>query len=222
MTRSTGTESTSAQIAGRIRDDIMAGTLPAGARLTEAALAAQFDVSRGPLREAMQRLVSEGLLRSERNRGLFVIDLEPTDVHDIYAARLLIESEALRRMLRRDPADVRPTVDAMREAINAMSAAEADGDPIELAAADLRFHEELVAGSGSKRLVRMARTLLAETCMCLAALGQNQPRRPSRTAEHAQILAMIERGRRAHALADLEAHMNDALHRLAPGFSLSD
>lgn len=222
MTRPASTESTSAQIADRIRDDIMAGVLSPGARLTEATLAARFDVSRGPLREAMQRLVSEGLLRSERNRGLFVIDLEPTDVHDIYAARLLIESDALRRMLRREPTDIQPTIRAMRAAIDDMSAAESAGDPIELAAADLRFHEELVAGSGSKRLVRMARTLLAETRMCLAALGRNEPRRPSRTSEHAQILAMIEQGRRPHALADLEAHMNDALRRLAPGFSLSD
>src|SRR5437764_12480163 len=86
-------ESTAAIIARQLREAIMNGSLPPGAQLGETELAGQFRVSRGPLREAMQRLVSEGLLRSERHRGLFVSDLEPADIHDIYTARLAGDRE---------------------------------------------------------------------------------------------------------------------------------
>lgn len=76
-------QSTAELIAERLRIAIMRGVLAPGAQLGEASLAAQFAVSRGPLREAMQRLVSEGLLRSERNRGIFVIELTDDDVLDV-------------------------------------------------------------------------------------------------------------------------------------------
>ncbi|MGH3966570.1 MAG: GntR family transcriptional regulator, partial [Mycobacterium sp.] len=62
-------QSTAELIADRLREAIMRGQLAPGQQLGEASLAAQFAVSRGPLREAMQRLVAEGLLRSERHRG---------------------------------------------------------------------------------------------------------------------------------------------------------
>src|SRR5438045_3707747 len=80
-------ETTPSIIAARLRVGIMNGSIPQGAQLAEAQLAKQLQVSRGPLREAMQRLVQEGLLISERHRGLFVIRLRPDDVLDIYLAR---------------------------------------------------------------------------------------------------------------------------------------
>src|SRR3954468_19098287 len=81
-------------IADQLRSAIMYGSLPPGSQLGEADLAAKLGVSRGPLREAMQRLVQEGLLRSERHRGLFVIDMDAADVRDVYQARLAIERAA--------------------------------------------------------------------------------------------------------------------------------
>ena len=65
-------QSTAELIADQMRSAIMYGVFAPGTQLGEAELAARFGVSRGPLREAMQRLVQEGLLRGERHRGLFV------------------------------------------------------------------------------------------------------------------------------------------------------
>ena len=117
-------ESTAGIIARQLRDAIMNGSLPPGAQLGETELAARFQVSRGPLREAMQRLVSEGLLRSERHRGLFVIDLEPADVYDVYIARSAIERAAAVRIVRGDREKVAAALD---ETVEAMAAA-ADED----------------------------------------------------------------------------------------------
>ncbi|MGH3907255.1 MAG: GntR family transcriptional regulator, partial [Pseudonocardiaceae bacterium] len=91
--------STAAIIADRLRDAITRGAFPPGAQLGEVELAGWLGVSRGPLREAMQRLVQEGLLRGERHRGLFVVELGIEDVRDIYAARLAVEQAAARMVL---------------------------------------------------------------------------------------------------------------------------
>lgn len=207
-------ESTAAIIARQLREAIMNGSLPPGTQLGETELAAQFEVSRGPLREAMQRLVSEGLLRSERHRGLFVIDLEPEDVRDIYAARLAIEREAVLRVLRGDPEHV---ADQLAEAVRDMAAAT---DGAQVGEADIRFHETLVAASESKRLQRMARTLLIETRMCLSALRRTYSSDEERVTEHKRITEAIRIGDEDAALTLLEAHMDDAVRRLAPGSTL--
>lgn len=215
-------ESTAGLIARQLRDAIMTGALEPGAQLGESDLAARFEVSRGPLREAMQRLVSEGLLRSERHRGLFVIDLEPGDVYDIYSARSAVERAAAIRIMR--GAERARVASVLDDAVTAMAEADEQDDPAALAEADLRFHEELIAESGSVRLSRMARTLLIETRMCLSALhgtyGRNTQGVDERVAEHNQIIEAIRQGDEETVLALLEAHMEDAVQRLAPGTSL--
>ena len=206
-------ESTAALIARQLRDAIMNGRLEPGAQLSEADLSAQFGVSRGPLREAMQRLVQEGLLRSERNRGLFVIVLAEDDVRDIYAARLAIESAAATMVLRvGDPA----ALAQLRSACDAMTKAAKKKDMVGLSDADLRFHEVLVTQSGSPRLIRMHETLIVETRMCMTAL-QDKYRMPADVVlEHAAIVDAIEAKDEALALRKIDEHMQDALTRLAP------
>ncbi len=212
-------ESTAGIIARQLRDAIMTGALPPGTQLGETELASRFQVSRGPLREAMQHLVSEGLLRSERHRGLFVIDLEPGDVYDIYSARSAIERAAMLRALRGDREKVAAVLE---EAVSAMAVAADDDDPTALSWADLRFHEALIGASGSKRLVRMARTLLIETRMCLTALQGTYQRVEERVTEHTRIIEALREGDEDTALSLLEAHMEDAVQRLAPGTSLRE
>jgi len=211
-------ESTAAVIARQLRDAIMTGALPPGTQLGETELAARFQVSRGPLREAMQHLVSEGLLRSERHRGLFVIDLEPGDVYDIYAARSAIERAAMLRAIRGGERD--RIADVLERTVVEMAAAASDDDPGALSTADLKFHEALINASGSKRLVRMARTLLIETRMCLTALQGTYQRVEERVDEHTKLIHALREGDEETALARLDAHMEDAVQRLAPGTSL--
>ncbi|GAA1961424.1 GntR family transcriptional regulator [Amycolatopsis minnesotensis] len=210
-------ESTAGIIARQLRDAIMNGSLPPGTQLGETELAAQFQVSRGPLREAMQRLVSEGLLRSERHRGLFVIDLGPEDVFDIYIARSAIERAAALRIVFGERESVAAV---LAESVREMATAAEQDDPTALSEADLRFHEALIAASGSKRLVRMARTLLIETRMCLSALQNTYQGIEERVTEHNQIIEAIRAGDEDAVLSLLEAHMEDAVQRLAPGNSL--
>ena len=176
-------DSTAAIIARQLRAAIMNGALPPGAQLGEADLAARFQVSRGPLREAMQRLVQEGLLRSERNRGLFVIELEPADVFDIYVARNAIEQAAARLILRANRGGI--VADQLAPIHAELAAAITAGDSAAIGDADGRFHEEFVRASGSKRLTRMAGTLLVESRMCIGALQRTYQPDEDQLAEQA-------------------------------------
>ncbi len=205
--------STAAIVADRLRTAIMRGTFPPGTQLGEVELAARLGVSRGPLREAMQRLVAEGLLRSERHRGLFVRELDAADVRDVYTARTAVERAAGLLLLAGDRV---AAAERLTAALNRMEAV--PDDPVALADADHAFHAELVAASGSPRLRRMADVLLVETRMCLAALQETLPPAAALIAEHRALRDAVRDGDAERMAAVLEAHMADAVDRiLAPG-----
>jgi DNA-binding GntR family transcriptional regulator len=204
--------STAAIVADRIREAIMRGTLPPGTQLGEVELATRLGVSRGPLREAMQRLVAEGLLRSERHRGLFVRDLDEADVRDVYTARTAVERAAGLLVMAGDRA---AAADRLTAALDAME--EVADDPVALADADHAFHAELVAASGSPRLSRMADALLVETRMCLTALQDTAPPADALLAEHRELRDAVRDGDAERLAVVLEEHMADAVERiLAP------
>lgn len=204
-------ESTAAIVADRLRAAITRGAFPPGTQLGEVDLAGRLGVSRGPLREAMQRLVQEGLLRSERHRGLFVVDLGLDDVHDVYTARLAVEQAAARQVLRGDRVTAVAALTAAQRDIVAAAAAH---DPAALADADEAFHTTLVRVSSSPRLQRMAQTLLAETRMCLAALQDTGPEPGKLVAEHRALLEALREGEEPRLLALLDEHMRDAVARI--------
>ncbi|MEV0947542.1 GntR family transcriptional regulator [Rhodococcus sp. NPDC049939] len=205
-------QSTAEFIADRLRVAIMNGALEPGSQLGEAELAAHFQVSRGPLREAMQRLVSEGILRSIRHRGIFVTELSADDIVDVYRSRSVIERGALEMIL----ADGRreATYVALESSVVTMQAAAERGDATAVSDADQQFHQILVESSASPRLVRAARTLLIETRMCLGALQTTYPDIRAQADEHAALREAIRTAKPAKVQRMLAEHLDDAVRRL--------
>lgn len=205
-------ESTPSIIADKLRDAISHGELAPGTQLFEAQLAAQLGVSRGPLREGMQRLAQEGLLISIRNRGVFVIEMTAQNVADMYLARSAIERAAAAALVARDPAPARAqmlaVVEEMRKAARRKDI-EAVGD------CDIEFHRRLVELAHSPRLSRIHRTQLAETRLCIRALRDTYRRKDTRVGEHRAIAEAFAPGNAAALDALLVAHMDDALRRLS-------
>lgn len=194
-------------VAGAIRDGIVEGSFPARMQLTEVHLAEQLKVSRGPVREAFQRLIQEGLLVSEPHRGVFVVSLDAGDVDDIYRARRAIEREAARQLLRRDDRGAVGRLDAL---VKEMAAAARSGTWSAIADVDLAFHEALVDESGSDRLRRMYATLLVETRLCLAGLRDAHPEPKQVVAEHRAVVRALRSGDEAEALRRVDAHLDRA------------
>lgn len=198
-------------IAEELRSAIMSGSLEPGDQLGEADLAQHFAVSRGPLREAMQRLVSEGVLHAIANRGVFVSELTLEDMEDVYRTRSIIERGALEAVLsdRREElhAAVAPVVERMRDA-----AARGDGPAV--SDADQSFHETLVECSRSPRLIRAMRTLLVESRMCLGELRTTYVDLETQVHEHEALAEAFLSQSPAKAKAFLRAHLDDAVERL--------
>jgi DNA-binding GntR family transcriptional regulator len=152
-------------VADQLRTLVLQGAYDPGDQLNEVELAKRFGVSRGPVREGLQQLVHDGLLRSEAHRGVFLPRLSHEDIADIYVARQAIEAAAARLIFRnsrqRDVGDVLlKTTDSMAQAYRV-------GDWTHLLRLYLVFHLELVQASDSQRLTRMYQSLLDETTLVL-------------------------------------------------------
>lgn len=202
-------ESTASMVADRVREAIATGDIPPGAQLGEADLARQLGVSRGPLREGLQRLTQEGLVLSYRNRGLFVIEMTVERVRDMYVARQAVERAAAEQVHQRQPVDAGTE---LLEVIERMAAAGQDDEAV--ADLDREFHERLVELSESPRLTAMNATLMTETRMCLNALKATYASHEARVEEHRAIAqSFVDRKPRVTDRL-LVAHMRDALARL--------
>lgn len=193
----------------RVRSDIIDGTLRPGSQLNEVELASSFGVSRGPVREALQRLIQEGLLRSEPHRGVFVPMMSEEDIDDIYLAREALESAAVRRITGAGRSAAAHK--ALDRVVRAMRKAEGVDDWHTVASRDLDFHNELVSAARSPRLERMFRTVISETRLCLGLLTGAYDARDDLVDEHQQISDLIRDNDTEAALAVLKKHFDDAV-----------
>src|SRR5215207_11103776 len=193
----------------RIRSNIIEGVLPPGTQLNEVELAGAFGVSRGPVREALQRLIQEGLLRSEPHRGVFVPVMTPEDVDDIYLVREAMETAAVRRIAGTSRAV--SSYKTLDKVVRAMETAEKADDWNTVANRDLDFHTALVAAADSPSLVRMFTTVISETRLCLGVLSAAYDARGDLVEEHRRISDLIRDNDAEGAVAVLKKHFDDGV-----------
>ncbi len=134
-----------------LRQYLRAGRIPTGQPLQEAVLAAQLGVSRTPVRQALTRLASEGLLVTD-GRSIVLPSLTVNDIEDIYALRFLLEPEALRLVAEGKPD--RDRLAPLRRALEDMAAANEAGDGAAFMDANYRYRDAWTALVPNKRLVR--------------------------------------------------------------------
>ena len=205
---------TSVVIADQLRERVLDGSYRPAEQLSEANLAAQLGVSRGPVREALQRLSQEGLLVSHRNRGVFVVELTPADVEEIYTAREAVELAAARIVCEAD-GDVKAAALARLSKIVArMPKLVQANDWRTLAKEDLAFHTALVEATGNTRLVRIYSTLAAESRICMVHLSNAYHRPEALTEEHQHLVELLEHGPVEELEASIRGHLETAVEDL--------
>ena len=192
------------QIAHRIRVDIISGAIPDGTHLAEDLLADRFDVSRGPVRDALRQLESEGLVENRRKR-LYVQFLGLPDIEELYSLRENLESMALGLAVERastsDWDGVQKLVDAMREAADT-------GDYERFDAADMEFHTSFYALSGHRRLAEAWRPY-QRTFEVLLEMS-NTPDMHAAVVDHQEFLDIVRGGDADAALRRLHSHLTKA------------
>jgi phosphonate utilization transcriptional regulator len=135
---------------------ILRGELAVGQRINESELAARFGTSRGPIREALRALEESRLVRSEKNRGVFVREISVAEADEIYDVR-----EALDQLIGQRVAE-RVTSEQLRElaaVLAEMDAATEYQDVKSYHTLNLKFHDMLVDFAGNARLIETYRQL---------------------------------------------------------------
>lgn len=140
------------RVADEIKDEIREGRLAPGTRLTEAQIGKQFGASRGPIREALRRLDSEGILTFEKNRGVSVRKLTRDDFVNLLEVREALEAVAA-RLLATNPRSER-TVSELAKLFNKMQTAVKRGDVEQYnLSLYVMFHSQLVESSNNPVLI---------------------------------------------------------------------
>jgi DNA-binding GntR family transcriptional regulator len=124
-----------------------------GERLNEPALTKTLDVSRTPLREALNRLVAEGFLTFVLGKGFFCRPLSPQKILELYQLRCALETEALLRTI--ESASDQDILDVVTYLDRAEEQYVTTTDLAELLRMDEEFHMKLAALSGNEELVRL-------------------------------------------------------------------
>jgi DNA-binding GntR family transcriptional regulator len=152
-----------------------------GERLKLDALIGHYGFSSSPLREALNRLTQEGLVRALENRGFRVAPLSAEMLHDLTRMRLLVESEALRLAMQHGGDEWETAVVAAFHRLSLLAERRDAGKPIDIGEWTERhreFHMALFSGCASPLLMQTAETYFtqAERYRRFAATQTSEPR----------------------------------------------
>jgi phosphonate utilization transcriptional regulator len=135
---------------------ILRGELAVGQRINESELAVRFGTSRGPIREALRALEESRLVRSEKNRGVFVREISVAEADEIYDVREALDQLIGQRVAERATPEQLRALDAV---LAEMDAATDKQDVKSYHTLNLKFHDMLVDFAGNARLIETYRLL---------------------------------------------------------------
>jgi DNA-binding GntR family transcriptional regulator len=204
--------STAEKVADILRTRILQGYFAPGDRLVEGAVGGALGISRNTLREAFRLLSHEGLLVQELNRGVFVRVPALDDVVDIYRARRLVESQAVRGLT---PDTVLPGVlDRMTACLRAADEAANAQQWLGLGTANIQFHLEIAALAGSPRIDQLMRRLLAELRLVFHVMDNPRRFHEPYVARNRELFELIRAGDGLAAERSLATYLDDAQRQL--------
>ncbi|MDX1523459.1 MAG: GntR family transcriptional regulator [Anaerolineae bacterium] len=184
-----------------LRAAITGGELPAGAQLRQEEIAAQYQVSRMPVREAFRQLETEGLIVVYPGRGAFISRLDPAEIQEIYDIRILLEGDALRRAF---PALTPTLLDRAQDLLDQLDTVE---DRLDFRALDEAFHTTLYTPAQRPRLLTLIDTLRRQVTYFFYVVTSPDTIRQDIQQDHRQILAACRAGNADGAVAAVEAHL---------------
>lgn len=205
-------------IAEALREAIVSGALTAGSNLVEADLAETFEVSRGPVRDALRELAREGLVVDLPRRGTVISTLSFTDIQEVYEVREGLEMVAVGLLIERASST---QLAQLMEFITAMESAWArKSEYAESLEADLAFHKALVALSSNGRLMATYDQMASQTMLNARTAVQLNPllARGQKRAAHRDILKALTARDLERSRTAIAAHYVYARERLFLGY----
>jgi len=188
-----------------LRSAIVAGRLQPGDRLKEVELAEQLGISRAPVREALRQLEHEGLVASSPYRATEVLGVSQDEIAEVLVpVRLTLESFAFRKAM---PLLTKDDFEVLERLVASMRDSGARGDLDELAAADVRFHELVIARSGQPHCLQIWRSIEPRVRAYFRRDASAHPRPDELADEHQELLDALCAGDQKQLVKTLARHI---------------
>ncbi len=193
------------QVYEQLRIAILRAELPPGARLVELELARRLGTSQGPVREALQRLEREGLVRRHAHSATFVTEISDEEMQELFCIRSLIERFAVKRAL---PAITPAHCDELDAVVARMYEAGRRDDMLAFTEQDLVFHRLICQWSGSYALLRAWDPLFSQIQrFVLHTHTQYFPSIQAIADIHLPLIAALRSGDLERAQNEIDAHI---------------
>jgi DNA-binding GntR family transcriptional regulator len=177
--------------ADKIRQAIVTGAVAPGARLTEVALASRMNLSRGTIRAALHRLVTEGLVVQRPYAGWDVASLTSRDAWELYTLRGALEALAARLAAQNIDVTKRRT---LMDAFERLTVAASSNNPKAITDADLALHKTIVSLSGHRRLADQYALVEHQVRMYIASTNARLPKRQLVVQQHEPFVQAVANG----------------------------
>jgi DNA-binding GntR family transcriptional regulator len=192
-----------------LRTQILEGALAGGQRVNEVTLAQRLGLSRGPIREAVKQLASEGLLELRPKRGAFVRSFSARELADLYAVRMMLEVLAARlaaeKRTEQQLAALRASVDQAQMELAAGASYPLDRD----------LHRLVVEAADNPPLAWILGLVNQQIQLGRARSAYERDRARAASSEHVHILRAIEERDGDAAAAAMKVHLENSLHRVS-------
>ncbi len=197
-------QTTADLIAHELRHEILRGAVPPGSPLRQEALAARFEVSRIPVREALRSLERDGLVEVHPNRGAYVARLSAEQIEELTDLRILIEGDLIARSAPKlSDADLRLITAAAETAATASTTPDWND-------ADLDFHRVLCAPAQRPQQLALVLSLRRSIARYWSIYGELPARREEWLDDHASLVEACRRRDGAAAQQQLADHIRRA------------
>ncbi len=196
------------QVADVIEEDILNGIYEPGQRITETMLSARFNISRSPLREALQKLEYEGYLEKEPYKGYRVVRATPEEVMNIFVIRANLESLAVYLAVQKQDPDILKRLEDLHEQ---MKEAAADNDSSRYYDANWRFHLTFHDGCNNRQLQSLLENFFKQTQRYRREYFKTEGQMERSLVSHSTLISYFREGKAEAA----EKYRKDTLLRNA-------
>lgn len=200
-----GKSSMSAMVADRLRQAIVNADFDFGEALSEESLAAAFEVSRTPVREALYVLQLEGLVSIVPKSGTYVFTPNPDDIVEMCEYRAGLELHAAELAAARDP---KALADTLEDISLRMKAALREGNIRRYGQLDTLYHLEFLEKSGNRYLMQGYRMIMGRVSTLRTQLALNARNEPKRSMkDHELMIGLVREGNISRLKSVLRAHV---------------
>ena len=187
----------------RIRDRIVSLDMPPGSVVNEARLREELDIGRTPIREALQRLALENLVRSIPHRGTFVTDVNITDLARITEVRVVLEAHAARLAAERLAGPDRVAVQELLATLEGGGAV----DQRDLMRLDQQIHRQIYRAARNSFLESTLERYLNLSLRLWYLVVDQEVRLREAVAEHVELLRAVLAGEGSRAEDSMRRHV---------------